>query len=174
MPSSRTSSNGGRRHRCAAATLIVRDVPPTALADLAVAAPPAALAAAVDDEIRVWPVDISLDDPVAISSSPRAVRLPDGAPNLESVLSAARVMILATRSATGTPFVTPLWFVPHRGLIWATTAATSWVVRNLASTAEVAALFGGEGGQGLDQSLTRVSSARTPSLPSAATGRSGC
>jgi hypothetical protein len=75
--------------------------------------------------------------------------------NLAAALSTCRVMILATRSVRGTPFAVPLWFVPHRGRIWATTAASSWTVRNVVASPDVAILFGGEARYNRDRLLVR-------------------
>ena len=65
-------------------------------------------------------------------------------PNLEAALGSSRVMILASRSEKGTPFAVPLWFVTHRGRIYATTSASSWTVRNVVTSPQVALLLGGE------------------------------
>lgn len=81
---------------------------------------------------------------------------PFSTPNLADALSTSRVMILATRSADGTPFAIPLWFVTSRGRIWATTAATSRSVRNVASSPEVAILLGGERGHDNNRLLVRA------------------
>jgi hypothetical protein len=75
--------------------------------------------------------------------------------SLTAALSACRVMILATRSSKGTPFAVPLWFVTYRGRIWATTAASSWTVRNVAASPDVAILLGGESRHDGDRLLVR-------------------
>lgn len=74
-------------------------------------------------------------------------------------------MYLATRSAKGMPFVTPLWFVPHRGLIWATTAASSWAARNVTAVSEVAVLLGGEGERQPDRILVRGHASAVLGMP---------
>ena len=187
------------------------------MADLALVPPRAALATTVGDEIHVLPINLSVEDPENLGSSPRVVRAPDDAPDLAdrnvvvisddgpqwfrlrslsvrgtaiaigdhsyrltpkrvvawdygslhyvptpleqagsrkslftgadyndiqplqsarlaAALSTCRVMILATRSEKGTPFAVPLWFVTHHGRIWATTAASSWTVRNVVAS----------------------------------------
>jgi len=209
--------------------VITRDVEASAVADLALSPPRAALAGGVDDEILVSPVSVTLEEPADPASSPRIVQMPgdrpdladrnvvvivdDGpqwfrlrslavrgiakplgqctyrvvprrivawdygslrevptapgtstrrhpsfpvadaksdvpafsSPDLQAVLRRSRVMILASRSHKGTPFAVPLWFVPHQGLIYATTSASSWTVRNVDASPQVALLLGGEG-----------------------------
>lgn len=93
---------------------------------------------------------------------------PLGSPNLEAALSTSRVMILATRSRSGTPFAVPLWFVSHRSRIYATTAASSWTVRNVAACAEVAILLGGESGRDADRLLVRGHARAVHGTPPAA------
>lgn len=80
---------------------------------------------------------------------------PFRAPNLEAALNSSRVMILASRSAKGTPFAVPLWFVTHDGRIYATTSASSWTVRNVAAAPQVALLLGGEGANDGNRLLVR-------------------
>jgi Pyridoxamine 5'-phosphate oxidase len=220
--------------------LITRDVEASAVADLALAPPRAALAACVDDEIQLLPIGLNVEDPADPASSPRSVRVPTGtpdlgdrnvvviaddgpqwfrlrsltirgtaiavgdrsyrvtpkrvvawdygslrdvptppetanphqpsftgadyqdlhpfgSPNLEAALSISRVMILATRSQKGTPFAVPLWFVSHQDRIYATTAASSWTVRNVATSPQVALLLGGEGDHNTGRLLVRGS-----------------
>lgn len=62
--------------------MITRDVEPTAVADLALAPPRAALAAVVDDEITVFPVDVTLEEQSDPALSPRRVRVPTDGPGL--------------------------------------------------------------------------------------------
>ena len=59
-------------------------------------------------------------------------------------------MILASRSQKGTPFAVPLWFVPHCGRMYAATSASSWTVRNVAASPQLALLLGGEGRDNAD------------------------
>lgn len=62
--------------------MITRDVEASAVADLALSPPRAALAATVDDEILVVPVSVTLDAPADPASSPRMVQVPQGNPDL--------------------------------------------------------------------------------------------
>jgi hypothetical protein len=228
--------------------LITRDVEASAIADLALAPPRAALAASVDDEIHLLPISLSIETPADPASSPRMVQVPQsapdladrnvvvvaddgpqwfrlrsltirgtaiamgdrsyrvtpkrivawdygslryvpappetayprqpsstgadyqdmhpfGSPELEAALSTSRVMILATRSWTGTPFAVPLWFVSYRGRIYATTAASSWTIRNVAASPQVALLLGGEGGHNAGRLLVRGHARAVPGFP---------
>jgi hypothetical protein len=88
--------------------------------------------------------------------------------HLEASLSTYRVMILATRSEKGTPFAVPLWFVMHRGRIWTTTSASSWTVRNVVASPEVAILLGGESGHDSERLLIRGVASALPGVPPAA------
>jgi Pyridoxamine 5'-phosphate oxidase len=232
--------------------LITRDVEASAVADLALVPPRAALAAVVDDEIHLMPISLSVEAPAdPASSSPRLVHVPQDAPdladrnvvviaddgpqwfrlrsltirgtaiaagdrsyhvtpkrvvawdygslryiptppetayprqpsftgadyqdmqpfsspNLEAALSTSRVMILATRSQKGTPFAVPLWFVSHHGRIYATTAASSWTIRNVAASPEVALLLGGEGEHNTGRLLVRGRARAVRGVPPAA------
>lgn len=221
------------------------------MADLALAPPRAALAATVDNDIRLFPICVSVEEPADPASSPRLVRVPrdtpdlsgrdvvviadDGpqwfrlrsltvrgtaiaigdrlyrvtpkrlvawdysslrdlptpsdaarprppafteadhddvlpfrAPSLDVALSVSRVMIIATRSDRGTPFAVPLWFVPHHGQVYAATAASSWTVRNVATSPQVAILLGGNGGHDSDRLLVRGRAHAVPGMPPAA------
>jgi hypothetical protein len=80
---------------------------------------------------------------------------PFQSPNLEAAVRSSHVMLLASRSAKGTPFAVPLWFVPHYGRWYATTSASSWTVRNVDSSPEVAVLLGGEGGRSANRLVVR-------------------
>ncbi len=62
--------------------MITRDVEASALGDLALSPPRAALAVTVDDEIRVLPVSVNLEGPGDPASSPRIVQVPEGSPDL--------------------------------------------------------------------------------------------
>jgi hypothetical protein len=219
--------------------VITRDVEASAVADLALAPPRAALATTVDDEILVLPVSVTIEEPADPASSPRIVQVPEGnpdlagrnvvviaddgpqwfllrsltvrgmakamgdctyrvvpkrivawdygslrevptppgttaprqasfsvtdekddvhpfhSPNLEAAVRRSRVLILASRSQKGTPFAVPLWFVPHHGRIYATTSASSWTVRNVAASPQVALLLGDEGRDNADRLLVR-------------------
>jgi hypothetical protein len=217
--------------------VITRDVDASAVADLALSPPRAALAVGVDDEILVLPLSVTLEERADPASSPRIVQVPEAnpdladrnvvvivddgpqwfrlrsltvrgiakplgqctyrvaptrivasdygslrevptppgpatppqasfsaedeksdvqpfsSPELEAALSSSRVMILASRSNKGTPFAVPLWFVPHQGRIYATTSASSWTVRNVVASPQVALLLGGEGRHDTDRLL---------------------
>jgi hypothetical protein len=80
---------------------------------------------------------------------------PFDSPNLEAAVRRSRVMILASRSLKGTPFAVPLWFVPYRGRLYATTSASSWTVRNVAALPQVAMMLGGERRDDPDRLLVR-------------------
>jgi Pyridoxamine 5'-phosphate oxidase len=103
---------------------------------------------------------------------PTGVRYDDVHPlrsaNLEAALSAFRVMIVATRSERGTPFAVPLWFVSHHGRIYASTAASSWTVRNVSARPQVAILLGGENGRDTDRLLVRGHARAVIGVPPAA------
>jgi hypothetical protein len=62
--------------------VITRDVEASAVADLALSPPRAALAAAADDEILALPVGVTLEEPADPASSGRIVRVPEGSPDL--------------------------------------------------------------------------------------------
>ena len=62
--------------------MITRDVEASAVADLALSPPRAALAATGDDEILVLPVSVTLEEPADPATSPRIVRVPEGGPDL--------------------------------------------------------------------------------------------
>lgn len=97
-------------------------------------------------------------------ADPHDVR-PFSSSNLEAALSTSRVMILATRSPKGTPFAVPLWFVPHHGRIYATTAASSWTIHNVAVCSQVALLLGGERGHNTARLLVRGRAVALPGFP---------
>jgi Pyridoxamine 5'-phosphate oxidase len=229
--------------------VITRDVEASALGDLALSPPRAALAVTVDDEIRVLPVSVNLEGPGDPASSPRIVQVPESgpdladrnvvviaddgpewfrlrsltvrgtakavgdctyrvvpnrivawdygslrsvptppvtstprrasfsvaaenddvnpfrSPNLEAAVRSSRVMILASRSQRGTPFAVPLWFVRHHGRWYATTSASSWTVRNVAASPQVAILLGGEGRGNTNRLLVRGSARAVRGMP---------
>ncbi len=80
---------------------------------------------------------------------------PCRSPNVEAAVRDSHVMILASRSPKGTPFAVPLWFVSHHGRWYATTSASSWTVRNVEASPQVALLLGGEGGRSNNRLLVR-------------------
>ena len=92
---------------------------------------------------------------------------PVSSSELEAALAASRVMIIATRSPKGTPFAVPLWFVAHHGSIWATTGASSWTVRNVVASPDVAILLGGEN-RNDTRMLVRGRARAVPGIPPAA------
>jgi hypothetical protein len=230
--------------------LITRDVDAAAVADLALTPPRAALATTIDNEICLFPISLSIDDPTQPVLSARSVQVPEGSPDLAdrdvvviaddgpqwfrlrsltvrgtaiamgdrsyrllpnrvvawdygwlrdvptppvaasprkpsfsadnsddiypfnsahlvAALSISRVMILATRSPTGRPFAVPLWFVMHHGRIFATTAASSWTVRNVAASSQVAILLGGEKRHDADRLLIHGRARAFPGAPPA-------
>jgi len=83
---------------------------------------------------------------------------------------ASRVMVLATRSAKGTVYAVPLWFVVRGGRIYAATAASSWTVRNVDAYPQVAVLLGGEHGSGADRVLVRGRAQAVRRLPASDRG----
>lgn len=229
--------------------MITRDVDMSAVADLAVSPPRAALVAVGDDEILLLPVNVALEEPADPASSTRIVQVNQGSadladrrvvviaddgpqwfrlrsltvrgtaksvgdctyrvaperivawdygslrevptspgtstprqawfsaadvnndvdpfdsPNLEAAARRSRVMILASRSLKGTPFAVPLWFVPYRGRLYATTSASSWTARNVAGSPQVALLLGGEGRDNANRLLVRGYARAVPGLP---------
>ncbi len=60
-------------------------------------------------------------------------------------LKRSMIVEVATRSAKGHPFVTPLWFVVDRGVVYITTGPESRAGRNVAQNPEVTLLFDGRG-----------------------------
>lgn len=66
------------------------------------------------------------------------------APLVREFLRDSLVAHVASRSAAGTPFVTPLWFTPHAGELWVTTGFETRLARNVARQPEVTLLLWGE------------------------------
>jgi len=54
------------------------------------------------------------------------------------------VAMVATRSAGGRPFMTPLWFVADGGTLFITTGAESWTGRNVWRHPDIVMLFTAE------------------------------
>ena len=54
------------------------------------------------------------------------------------------IVQVATLSAKGRPFVTPLWFVMHGGVLYITTGPESWAGKNITQHPQVTLLFSGE------------------------------
>jgi uncharacterized pyridoxamine 5'-phosphate oxidase family protein len=70
--------------------------------------------------------------------------LPPSAPLVVDFLRGSMVALVATVSAKGHPFMTPLWFVVDGGVLYLTTGTATWVARNVAHQPEVALLLTGE------------------------------
>jgi len=63
---------------------------------------------------------------------------------VRAFLERSMVVQVATLSPKGRPFVTPLWFVVHDGVI---TGPGTWAGKNVTQHPEVSLLFGGEAGE---------------------------
>jgi hypothetical protein len=59
-------------------------------------------------------------------------------------LRSSMIVEVATLSPKRRPFVTPLWFVAHRGAFYITTGVDSWAGKNVAQHPAVTLLFRGE------------------------------
>jgi hypothetical protein len=70
-----------------------------------------------------------------LSPADRAVR---------AFLQHSMIVQVATLSPKERPFITPLWFVVHQGVVYVTGAFETWVGKNVAQHPEVALLFSGE------------------------------
>jgi predicted pyridoxine 5'-phosphate oxidase superfamily flavin-nucleotide-binding protein len=66
------------------------------------------------------------------------------APVVVDFLHGSMVALVATASAKGRPFMTPLWFVADAGTLYLTTGTATWAARNVARQPEVALLLTGE------------------------------
>ena len=87
-------------------------------------------------------------------------------PEVRRFLRRSRVALVATRSETGRPFMTPLWFVVHGGEIFFATAAESWTSRNVARHPDMALLFTGEASGRSDRALRlRGTATAAPGMP---------
>jgi len=60
---------------------------------------------------------------------------------VRAYLRESMIALVATRSAKGHPFLTPLWFVHHGGALYITTGPETWAGRNVAEHPEVTLLF---------------------------------
>lgn len=100
--------------------MITRDVEASAVADLALSPPRAALAATGDDEILLLPVNVTLEERADPASSPRIVQVPQGHPDLAD----RNVVVIADDG--------PQWFrlrsLTVRGMVKATADCTYRVV----------------------------------------------
>jgi hypothetical protein len=63
---------------------------------------------------------------------------------VQTFLRRSMIAQVATLSAKRRPFVTPLWFVAHRGVLYITTGPGTWAGKNVMQHPEVALLFSGE------------------------------
>ena len=70
--------------------------------------------------------------------------VPVDSPVVRKFLRDSLVAHVASRSAKGNPFVTPLWFTPHAGELWVTTGFDSRLGRNVAGQPEVTLLLWSE------------------------------
>lgn len=70
--------------------------------------------------------------------------LPPSAPVVADFLRGSMVALIATVSAKGRPFMTPLWFVVDDGALYLTTGTATWTARNVVPHPEVALLLTGE------------------------------
>jgi len=72
------------------------------------------------------------------------VSLPFDAPIVRDFLRDSLVAHVASRSAAGRPFVTPIWFTPHAGVLWMTTGLNTRLGQNIARNPEVTLLLWSE------------------------------
>jgi hypothetical protein len=66
-------------------------------------------------------------------------------PVVVEFLRGSMVALVATVSAKGRPFLTPLWFVVDGGALYFATGTATWAARNVARQPEAALLLTGEG-----------------------------
>jgi hypothetical protein len=69
-------------------------------------------------------------------------------PDVRAFLRGSLIVQLATLSPKGRPFVTPLWFVLDREVLYITTGVESRAGKNVGQDPGVVLLFSGEGAQG--------------------------
>jgi hypothetical protein len=74
-------------------------------------------------------------------------------PEVRIFLRHSMVRPVATRSANGRPFVTPLWFVAHARTLFIATGVGSGTSRNILRHPEVALLFSSERSERTDRVL---------------------
>ena len=92
--------------------------------------------------------------------------LPPDAPVVREFLRESLVAHVASRSVAGRPFVTPLWFTPHAGVLWVTTGFDTRLARNIERQPEVTLLFWGEARRRPGEALRmRAAATRHPGLP---------
>ena len=65
-------------------------------------------------------------------------------PAVRSLLRRSMIVQVATLSPKQRPFVTPLWFVVHRGILYITTGPETWAGKNIQRHPDVTLLFYGE------------------------------
>lgn len=65
-------------------------------------------------------------------------------PEVRAFLRHSMVALVATRSASERPFMTPLWFVAEGGTLFITTGVESWTGRNVTRHPEMVLLFTAE------------------------------
>lgn len=87
-------------------------------------------------------------------------------PEVHDFLRRSMVVLAATRSANERPFMTPLWFVAHRGALVIATGAGSWTSRNVSRHGQIVLLFGAEGAGRRDRVLRlRGTATARPGMP---------
>lgn len=69
----------------------------------------------------------------------------------DGLVRRSRVVLVATLSPQARPFMTPLYFVRHGGVVYLTSGTQSWSGRNVAGHPDVTLLFGGERAAGSDR-----------------------
>jgi hypothetical protein len=74
-------------------------------------------------------------------------------PAIREILDTSLVARVATRSKSGTPALTPLWFVVDRGHLYSGTGRATLAARNAKSFPEISILFDGEAGGARPQIL---------------------
>ncbi len=88
------------------------------------------------------------------------------APLVREFLRGSLVAHVASRSAAGRPFVTPLWFTPHAGVLWVTTGFDTRLAKNVERNPEVTLLLWGEARSRAEGPLRlRARATRHPGLP---------
>jgi hypothetical protein len=70
--------------------------------------------------------------------------LPPADPAVRAFLRHSMIVQVATLSPKMRPFVTPLWFVVHRDILYIAGAFDTWAGKNVDRHPEVALLFSGE------------------------------
>jgi hypothetical protein len=65
-------------------------------------------------------------------------------PEVREILDLSLVTRVATRSKSGTPALTPLWFVADRGHLYTATGRATLAARNAKACPEIVMLFDGE------------------------------